>query len=280
MLRRIAAAHARRCRGASASPIARPGGCSTRRSAYFARAPRAVARPRRASRPLGRRSSTAIARRRRGSTGARMPSRRAAYGADAAGALRIVASHDLALAALREDWHATVSPTCSSRGASTASPAMRRRGRSRGLHVCAIRICPVPASTPLDPARDAAIPFLVRTQGLLLPKVIRRVVRNARRRCEKGASVREPAAGIRHTGHRRRAADTRRDSAVTDRRHGNEEFTHAAVAATVASACRRGSASRPPAARHGLAFVPMLRERYLFVCRRDRWMRRPSAPSG
>jgi molybdate-binding protein len=47
-----------------------------------------------------------------------------------------------------------------------------------------------------------------------------------------------------------------------------EEFTHPAVAATVASgAAEAGFGLRAAAAEHGLAFVPLVRERYYFAIR-------------
>jgi molybdate-binding protein len=53
--------------------------------------------------------------------------------------------------------------------------------------------------------------------------------------------------------------------------YANEEFTHAAVAATVAAGrAEAGFAIRAAAAQFGLGFVPVVTERYLFACaRRD-----------
>jgi molybdate-binding protein len=50
--------------------------------------------------------------------------------------------------------------------------------------------------------------------------------------------------------------------------YANEEFTHAAVAATVASgAADAGFGLRASAAEYGLAFVPRVRERYYLAAR-------------
>jgi molybdate-binding protein len=50
--------------------------------------------------------------------------------------------------------------------------------------------------------------------------------------------------------------------------YANEEFTHAAVAATVASgAADAGFGLRAAAAEHGLAFVPRVREHYYLAVR-------------
>jgi Periplasmic molybdate-binding protein/domain len=52
--------------------------------------------------------------------------------------------------------------------------------------------------------------------------------------------------------------------------YGNEEFTHTAVAAIVASGeADAGFGIRAAAARLGLGFITLLRERYLFVLRRE-----------
>jgi molybdate-binding protein len=51
--------------------------------------------------------------------------------------------------------------------------------------------------------------------------------------------------------------------------YGNEEFTHGAVAATVATGKADAAFGlEAAAAEHGLAFVPLAQERYLFACRR------------
>jgi len=192
---------------------------------------------------------------------------------DAAGALRIVASHDLALAALREDWHADGVADVQFKG-SLDSLAGYARGEAdlAGFHV--VRDTDLPGTgvgLPLDPARDAAIPFLVRTQGLLLPKGNPRRVRTLADVAKKGLRFvnRQQGSGTRAIVDALLTRDAIAPSRIVG--YGNEEFTHAAVAATVASGgADAGIGVEAAAARHGLAFVPLLRERYLFVCRRDR----------
>ena len=192
---------------------------------------------------------------------------------DAAGTLRIVASHDLALAALREDWHADGIADVQFKG-SLDSLAGYARGEAdlAGFHV--VRDTDLPgtgAGLPLDPVRDAAIPFLVRTQGLLLAKGNPRRVRTLADVAKKGLRFvnRQQGSGTRAIVDALLARDAIAPSRIVG--YGNEEFTHAAVAATVASGgADAGIGVEAAAARHGLAFVPLLRERYLFVCRRDR----------
>ena len=192
---------------------------------------------------------------------------------DAAGALRIVASHDLALAALREDWHADGIADVQFKG-SLDSLAGYARGEAdlAGCHV--VRDADLPgagAGLPLDPVRDAAIPFLVRTQGLLLAKGNPCRVRTLADVAKKGLRFvnRQQGSGTRAIVDALLARDAIAPSRIVG--YGNEEFTHAAVAATVASGgADAGIGVEAAAARHGLAFVPLLRERYLFVCHRDR----------
>lgn len=51
--------------------------------------------------------------------------------------------------------------------------------------------------------------------------------------------------------------------------YSNEEFTHAAIAATVAAGrADAGFGIRAAAAQFGLGFVPIVNERYLFACAR------------
>lgn len=199
-----------------------------------------------------------------------LPAAREAAGA---GTLRVVASHDLALAALREGWHADGIADVQFKG-SLDSLADYARGEAdlAGFHV--VRDAGLPASgagLPLDPARDAAIPFLVRTQGLLLPKGNPRRVRTLADVARKGLRFvnRQQGSGTRTIVDALLARDAIAPSRLDG--YGNEEFTHAAVAATVASGgADAGIGVEAAAARHGLAFVPLLRERYLFACRRDR----------
>jgi len=111
----------------------------------------------------------------------------------------------------------------------------------------------------------------VRTQGLLLAKGNPRRVRSLADVAKKGLRFvnRQQGSGTRAIVDALLARDAIAPSRIVG--YGNEEFTHAAVAATVASGgADAGIGVEAAAARHGLAFVPLLRERYLFVCRRDR----------
>lgn len=199
-----------------------------------------------------------------------LPATREAAGA---GALRIIASHDLALAALRDAWHADALAEIQFKG-SLDSLADYAHGDAdlAGFHVARDRaLAAAMRELRLDPARDAAIPFLVRTQGLLLPKGNPRRVRSLADVATKRLRFvnRQPGSGTRVIVDALLARDGIAPARLIG--YSDEEFTHAAVAATVASGgADAGIGVEAAAARHGLAFVPLLEERYLFVCRRDR----------
>lgn len=189
------------------------------------------------------------------------------------GTLRVVASHDLALAELREAWHADGIADVQFKG-SLDSLADYARGDAdlAGFHVARdAALSGARVRLPLDPGRDAAIPFIVRTQGLLLPKGNPRRVRSLADVAAKGLRFvnRQQGSGTRAIVDALLARDGVPASRVIG--YANEEFTHAAVAATVASGgADAGVGVEAAAARQGLAFVPLLEERYLFACRRDR----------
>lgn len=122
----------------------------------------------------------------------------------------------------------------------------------------------------LDPARDAVIPFVVRTQGFIVPAgnparvasfadVVRRRLRFVNR---------QPGSGTRILVDRLIANEGIDTRAIAG--WSTEEFTHAAVAATVAAGrAEVGFGIRAAAAQLGLGFVPVVDERYAFVVKRD-----------
>lgn len=121
----------------------------------------------------------------------------------------------------------------------------------------------------LHSRRDRLIRFVDREQGLILPRGNPAHVRNLRDVARRGLRF----------VNRQRGSGTRLivDAMMADQRlaasaiHGyaNEEFTHAAVAATVASGGADAAFGlRAAAAEYGLAFVPLVRERYFFAVRR------------
>jgi molybdate-binding protein len=128
---------------------------------------------------------------------------------------------------------------------------------------------PEPLVARLDRRRDAVLPFLVRTQGLILPRgnparvrSLGDVVARRLRLCN-----RQRGSGTRLALERLLAREGSTPEAVVG--WSREEYTHAAVAATVAAGeADVGFGIQAAAAQLGLAFVPLADERYAFACRR------------
>ncbi len=126
-----------------------------------------------------------------------------------------------------------------------------------------------PLLARLEPSRDALLRFLTREQGLIVPRGNPKRVRSLTDLASKRLAIvnRQPSSGTRLLFDRllaRAGVDP-----TTLAGHSNEEFTHAAVAATIAAGrADAGFGIRAAAAQFGLAFLPMVSERYLFACRR------------
>lgn len=189
--------------------------------------------------------------------------------------LAISASHDLLLARLRDSlmWEPELDIHLDFRGSLDSLAALwRDRCQLAGFHL----------SHPSDPNAIAEvrrwlkrrthrlIQFAHREQGLMVgdgnPKDIHGLQDLARN-------------GVRFIN-RQRGSGTRLlldrmldDSHVDARRidgYQSEEFTHLAVAATVAGGGADAAFGiRAAAAQFGLEFLPMARERYLFACRKE-----------
>jgi molybdate transport repressor ModE-like protein len=187
--------------------------------------------------------------------------------------LRVAASHDLALAALRDAIDArTLELELDFVGSLVALEAFAAgRVDAAGFHVPLgerDRDAVAPFVRFLSSRRDRLLRFVDREQGLIL----------ARDRSSQVNSLADVAArGLRFVN-RQRGSGTR---LLIDRRlaqegvapgqlagYANEEHTHAAVAATIASGgADAGFGLRAAAAEHRLAFVPLVRERYFFAVR-------------
>jgi putative molybdopterin biosynthesis protein len=188
--------------------------------------------------------------------------------------LRIAASHDLALAALlsalpgRYDLSLEVSFMGSLH-------ALREFVEGRvdvaGFHV------PIgtrhewdrePIAHGLRARRDRLIRFVDRDQGLILPRGNPMHVRNFRDIAGQPLRFinRQPGSGTRLLIDQMIAYEQVDRAAVTG--YSNEEFTHRAVAATVASGgADAGFGLRAAAVEHQLAFIPLVRERYFLAVR-------------
>ena len=192
-------------------------------------------------------------------------------------ALRIVASHDLALLQLRDlALEAGLALDLHVRG-SSESLAAYSGGECElaGFHLIAGHP-DLDLRQWLDPRRDAVLRFATRRQGLIVkrgnPKRIGSISDLAR------ANIRfvnrQEGSGTRALLDRLLA-----DAGVRPRQvrgYAVEEYTHLAVAATVASGMAdAGFGIEAAAVRHGLGFVPVATESYLLACRLTRLKTKP-----
>ena len=192
-------------------------------------------------------------------------------------ALRIVASHDLALLQLRDlALDAGLALDLHVRG-SSESLAAYSRGECElaGFHLIAGHR-DLDLRHWLDPRRDAVLRFATRRQGLMVkhgnPKRI--------------GSISDLARSTVRFVNRQEGSGTRvlldrllSDAGVRPRQvrgYALEEYTHLAVAATVASGMAdAGFGIEAAAARHGLGFVSIASEEYLLACRLARLKTKP-----
>ena len=188
--------------------------------------------------------------------------------------LRVAASHDLVLAAL-----ATALPDRNGLSLELAFMgslhALKEFAEGRadvaGFHV------PIAGRPDWDRApmlrglrarRDRLIRFVDRDQGLILPRGNPLHVKNFRDIATRRLRFinRQPGSGTRLLIDQMIAYEEVDRSGVIG--YGNEEFTHRAVAATVASGgADAGFGLRAAAAEHRLAFIPQVRERYFLAVR-------------
>ena len=203
-----------------------------------------------------------------------LAARSATEPASAQARLSVAASHDPALAALRDTLPgaARLSLELAFMGSLHALEQFaERRVDIGGFHI---------ASSPrevadlapflrlLHPRRDRLIRFVDRDQGFILPRGNPARLRNFRDVARKRLRFvnRQRGSGTRLLIDRLLADEGVDAPSIPG--YANEEFTHAAVAATVASgAADAGFGLRAAAADYGLAFVPRVRERYYLAAR-------------
>ena len=188
--------------------------------------------------------------------------------------LRVAASHDLALLALSEALpaEAGLRLDLSFMGSLRAIKEFAEaRADVAGFHVPTAGCAGLqlePYRKWLRERRDRLIRFVDRDQGLILPRGNPRRVKSLRDIASKGLRFvnRQRGSGTRLLIDQM-MADSRIDPAAVNG-YRTEEFTHAAVAATVASGgADAGLGLRAAAAEYQLAFVPLVRERYFFAVR-------------
>jgi molybdate transport repressor ModE-like protein len=177
--------------------------------------------------------------------------------------LRCVASHDLLLAEFAAA--ARIGLALSFRG-SLDSVAALAQGEAdlAGFHVTAgAEASALPYLRLLKPRRDRLVRFAAREQGLIVAAGNPKKLRSLRQVVEKRLRFVNRQRG---SGTRALVEELLREAGVAPaglRGYGDEEFTHAAVAATIASGgADAGVGVRAAAARFGLGFVPLRREAY------------------
>ena len=188
--------------------------------------------------------------------------------------IRISASHDIALAQLRDALPASgaLRLELAFTGSLDALAAYARgEADLAGFHLCV----PAPEGARaapfkrlLDARRDRLIAFADRDQGLILPPGNPRRVRSLADVAARGLRFlnRQPGSGTRLLVDALLAQSRIAPAAI--RGYEAVERNHVAIAGAVASgAADAGFGLRAAAAEFGLAFVPLARERYLFAVR-------------
>jgi molybdate transport repressor ModE-like protein len=187
--------------------------------------------------------------------------------------LRMAASHDLALAALRD----AVDPLSLELelrfvGSLVALEEFAQgRADAAGFHVPLggrKRETSAPYLRFLSPRRDRLIRFVERQQGLILPRGNPARVKHFADLAARGLRFvnRQRGSGTRLLIERHLEDEGVSPATLTG--YATEEYTHAAVAATVASGgADAGFGLHAAAAEYGLAFVPLVRERYFIAAR-------------
>jgi molybdate transport repressor ModE-like protein len=187
--------------------------------------------------------------------------------------LQISASHDLALAGLRDSVDPRVLELELRFVGSLVALEEYAQGRAdaAGFHVPVGRH-PRDVAAPylrfLSSRRDRLIRFVDREQGLILPRGNPAGVKRFRDLAERGLRFvnRQRGSGTRLLIERHLAAEGVAPATLTG--YATEEYTHAAVAATVASGgADAGFGLRAAAAEYGLTFVPLVLERYFIAVR-------------
>ncbi|MBI2310958.1 MAG: helix-turn-helix transcriptional regulator [Betaproteobacteria bacterium] len=187
--------------------------------------------------------------------------------------LRVDASHDLALARLRELAEPALQLDLHFRGSLESLASL---GRSQcevaGFHIAEGRLgaaLAAPYRQWLRAPDLRLIQFVTRTQGLMVAAGNPKRIRNLADLKRRGVKLVNRQAG---SGTRLLLDRMLVDAGVDP--HGiagydMEEFTHGAVAATVASGMADAGFGVEAAARQlGLHFIPTARERYLLACRK------------
>jgi molybdate transport repressor ModE-like protein len=201
--------------------------------------------------------------------------RRLGLAPDVSRRLTISASHDLALAAVRDalDEAGVVQLDLQFRGSIDSIDAMLAdRCELAGFHVDGSGGVDLlaPYRQRLHAHRHAVIRFAERRQGLMLPRGNPRAIR-ALSDLPGGPRLmnRQPGSGTRLLFDRLLRAARIEPARIAG--YDQEEFTHLAVAATIAAGqADVGFGIEAAAAQYRLEFVPLATEQYCLALRRDR----------
>jgi len=184
--------------------------------------------------------------------------------------IKVAASHDIALAQLKDRWRLGHGFALEFHGSAECLDAYcSGQAELAGFHVVDARDGADPLIARLDASRDALLRFLTREQGVIVARGNPHRVRALTDLAAKRLSIvnRQPGSGTRLLFDRLLAREGVDPASLAG--YSNEEFTHAAVAATIASGrADAGFGIRAAAAQFKLAFLPLVTERYLFACRR------------
>jgi putative molybdopterin biosynthesis protein len=190
---------------------------------------------------------------------------------------RVFASHDLALLNARE----ALSRACGvdldleTHGSDDCLDALaRRRCNIAGFHIAGdespeMWLRDAVGRTPDRPVR--LIEFAKREQGLMVRSGLEKQIKSLTDVAHTGARFvnRQRGSGTRTLFDRLLKEENLR--AIDIRGYQDEEFTHLAVAATIAGGgAEAGFGIRAAAAQFGLPFIPLERETYYLACREER----------
>lgn len=188
--------------------------------------------------------------------------------------LRMAASHDMALSALRDavPSAAGLKLELAFMGSLHALEQFaQRHAEVGGFHVPLAPVAPGAGASfrrLLRAQRDRLVRFVDREQGLMLPRGNPAQVHAFRDLARKRLRFinRQSGSGTRLLIDRLLAAEGIDPATLVG--YGDEEFTHPAAAATVASGVADAAFGlRAAAAEYGLVFVPQVRERYYLAVR-------------
>ncbi len=190
-------------------------------------------------------------------------------------ALPICASHDLALAELRDRLMHRKGLRLDLRfQGSIASLSALSKGECllAGFHIAEgmERSAAAPFRRLLNSSHDLLIGFATRTQGLMLARGNPKSIESLADLTRPGVRIvnRQRGSGSRLEFDQLLAGAGIETGAIEG--YGHEEFTHLAVAATVAGGMAdAGYGIRAAAVQYGLHYIPLLTERYYLACRRS-----------